>query len=90
LLGKIDDLEKAKTDEIHNLCSAINGLKRIHSLEYVKEVNKQFEAAVKAATKNGKVDKDLATQKIIEALGKMKEKLEEGKAFWPPHNKTRT
>ena len=90
MLGKIDDLEKAKTDEIHNLCSAINGLKRIHSLEYVKEVNKQFEAAVKAATKNGKVDKDLATQKIIEALGKMKEKLEEGKAFWPPHNKTRT
>jgi len=88
LLGKIEDLEKAKSDEIHNLCYAINGYKGIHSLEYVKEVDRRLTEAVKAATRNGKVNKELATQKIIEALGEMKKVLGEGKAFWPPHNKT--
>jgi hypothetical protein len=86
LLGKIDDLEKAKTDEIHNLCYAINGFKGIHSLEYVKEVNKRLEDAVKVATNRaGKVNKEIATENIKSALKDMKKSLENGEAFWPPH-----
>ena len=88
LLGKIEDVEKASKDEIHNLCYAINGYKGIHSLEYVKEVDRRLRKAVSDATnKQGKVNKDLATQNIVKALGEMKKTLEEGGAFWPPHNK---
>jgi hypothetical protein len=87
LLGKIEDVEKASKDEIHNLCYAINGYKGIHSLEYVKEVDRRLNMAVKDATRQGVVNKELATQKIIEALAEMKKSLEKGDAFWPPHNK---
>ena len=87
LLGKIEDVEKASKDEIHNLCYAINGYKGIHSLEYVKEVDRRLNAAVKLATRNGQVNKELATQNIIKALGDMKKLLEQGKPFWPPHAK---
>ena len=89
LLGKIEDVEKASKDEIHNLCYAINGYKGIHSLEYVKEVDRRLNDAVKKAT-NGKgvVNNEIAKQKIIEALTAMKNSLEKGKPFWPPHNKT--
>ena len=60
--------EKASKDEIHNLCYAINGYKGIHSLEYVKEVDRRLNDAVKKAT-NGKgvVNNEIAKQKIIEA-----------------------
>lgn len=82
LLGTIDELEKAGSDELHNMAYAINGYKGIHSLPYTQAVAKKLEEAVKAGTKNGKADFGLIQQKIKDLLTNMKKTLERGDKFW--------
>ncbi len=78
LLGTVDELKKAGSDELQNMCYAINGYKGIHSLKYTQAVAKKLEAAVK----QGKGDFDKTRTLIKIELSLMKTSLEKGKSFW--------